>query len=103
MKKVTKTFVKMTEDKWFETYRPIKNPHEKDASFDGYMFETYGKELAQVLVTDPRLVWTYVEVDGNLYIASGFHSVNRLGYFITEQICPDNTDIEILADCATEA
>ncbi len=103
MKKITKTFVKVDEDNWFNTYRPIKNPHEKDAPFDGCMFETYGKELAQVLTVNPSYVWTYVEVDGNLYIVSGLHLVNRLGYFITEQPCPDDLEIQIDANCVNDA
>lgn len=54
-------------------------------------FETYGKELDYVLSianTEPNRVWTLVEGDdGNLYIASGYHLVNRINYFITHNPC----------------
>jgi len=54
-------------------------------------FETYGKELGYVLSianTEPARVWTLVDGDdGNLYITSGYHLVNRVNYFITHKPC----------------
>ena len=73
-------------DAWDTKYQPIQN------HFDGSdKFETYGEELDYVLSianTEPARVWTLVEGDdGNLYISSGYHLVNRLNYFITHNPC----------------
>jgi hypothetical protein len=46
------------------------------------MFETFGEELAHVQAQDHNRVWTIIDCDGQLVIASGFHVVNRLGYLI---------------------
>lgn len=52
----------------------------------GDMFETFGEELDFVRSTDPFRICTLVEGDdGDLYIVSGYHLVNRLGYFILEE------------------
>jgi hypothetical protein len=51
---------------------------------DGYLFETYGKEFEFVKIQNPSHVWTLVESDNKLYVCSGFHHVNRLGYFVTQ-------------------
>jgi len=76
---------------WCNTYKPIVNHLDPDASFDdgngGIMFETYGAEEVYVRRTarvDPQRVWTYVDGDGGTFIVSGMHFVNRIGYFITE-------------------
>lgn len=76
----------LTYEDWIEQYRPIANTVAKYAPFDGLMFETYGTAAAAVAAADPACVWTIVDVgtDG-LWLLSGGHWVNRLGYFITER------------------
>jgi hypothetical protein len=73
-------------EEWESKYKPIEN---KLAGCD--KFETYGKELDYVLSianTEPARVWTLVDGDdGNLYIVSGYHLVNRINYFITQNPC----------------
>lgn len=70
---------------WVEKYKPIKNHISPSATFYGYMFETYGLEIAFIRKQKNEFVWTCVEDDGgNGYILSGYHTVNRLGYFVTE-------------------
>ena len=75
-------------DAWWGNYEPIKN--HIDAYADD-KFETYGEELDYVLSianSEPNRVWTLVEGDdGNLYITSGYHLVNRLNYFVTKNPC----------------
>ncbi len=76
----------MTEMEWFDTYEPVRNHLSKNPSGD--LFETYGIELGYVLgVADstPARVWTLVEGDEGTYIISGYHLVNRLGYYITKK------------------
>jgi hypothetical protein len=90
-------FVEMTEDEWFETYKPIKNHLDENASFDGHMFETYDKEVEFVKEQDPAYIWMYGDGDdGGSYIWNGWHIVNRIGYFITEVPCPPDTTIQVL-------
>jgi len=93
-----KTLARITYEKWFEKYHPIKNPLDSNASFDGCMFETYGEELEFVCAQQPLTIWTLVDCDGKDRIAEGFHYVNRLGYFITEVEAPANRYFSIKAD-----
>lgn len=89
-------FIEMTEDEWFETYKPIKNNIDTFASFDGHMFETYGAEVDFVKKADPAYIWTYADGDdGGTYIWNSWSIVNRIGYFITEVPCPPDTEIQI--------
>jgi len=92
-------FIEMTEDEWFETYKPIQNHLDIDSSFNGYMFETYGEEVEFVKSTPEQHVWMYGDGDdGGTYIWSGWGYVNRIGYFITEIPCPADTLIQVKVD-----
>ncbi len=93
-------FIEMDHDEWFDTYKPIPNHIDKNASFSdgehGYMFETYGDEVEFVKKADPAHIWMYGSGDdGGTYIWSGWGFVNRLGYFITEVPCPDGLTIQV--------
>ena len=91
-------FIKITEDDWYDTYKPIKNHivGEDKASFGGHMFETYGEEVEFVKAQEENRIWTYGDGDdGGTHIWNGWSFVNRIGYFITEVPFPDNTDIQI--------
>lgn len=71
-------------DKWEENYKPIDNPINRSSGWDGKVFETYGKELEYILNQDPKKVWTWWDTDGGTEIVAGYHLVNRIGYFVTE-------------------
>ena len=89
-------FIEMTEDEWYETYKPIKNSIDINSSFDGHMFETYGEEVEFVKAQDENRIWMYGDGDdGGSYIWSGWGFVNRIGYFVTEVPCPPDTTIQI--------
>lgn len=80
--------IQLTEDEWFEQFKPIPNYLDDNASFHdgehGYMFETYGDELEFVKAQDNNRIWTYSDGDnGGTYITDGYHVVNRIGYFVT--------------------
>ena len=94
-------FIEMTEEEWFNTYKPIPNHIDKNASFNdgeqGYMFETYGAEYEFVQKAHEDHIWTYGDGDDNgTYIWNGWSFVNRIGYFITEVPCPPDTVIQVL-------
>jgi hypothetical protein len=89
-------FIEMDYDEWVATYKPILNHIEENASFDGYMFETYGDEVDFVKEQPENCIWMYGDGDdGGSYIWSGWGFVNRLGYFVTEVPFPANTTIQI--------
>jgi len=89
-------FIEMDFDEWCETYKPITNHIDTNASFDGAMFETYGDEVAFVKEQPEANIWMYGDGDdGGSYIWSGWGFVNRIGYFITEVPCPADTTIQI--------
>lgn len=93
-------FIEMDFDEWCDTYKPIINHIDSNASFDngygGIMFETYGDEVEFVKSQSPDKIWMYGSGDdGGTFVWSGWGFVNRLGYFITEVPCPPNTDIQI--------
>lgn len=91
-----KDFIEMDFEEWVETYKPIKNNIDTNASFDGLMFETYGAEVEFVKKADPAHIWTYGDGDdGGSYIWNGWSFVNRIGYFITEVPCPENIEVQI--------
>jgi hypothetical protein len=96
---MTTNFIEMTLDEWVETYKPINNHIDNNSSFGGIMFETYGDEVEFVKFQHPANIWTYGDGDGGGgYIWSGWMFVNRIGYFVTEVPCPDDTTIQILID-----
>jgi len=93
------TLIEMDYDEWFDTYKPIPNHIDTNASFSdgeyGYMFETYGDELTFIQGANDNVIWTYGDGDdGGTYIWSGYSFVNRIGYFITER--PWVNDVQAL-------
>ena len=64
---MTQQFIEMSFDEWLNTYKPILNHLDKNASFQsddgGIMFETYGDEVAFVKSQDPAKIWTYGDGD----------------------------------------
>ncbi|HKK30451.1 MAG TPA: hypothetical protein VKA18_08680 [Alphaproteobacteria bacterium] len=89
----------LTYDEWCATYVPLKNSLCENAPFDGTMFETFGDEMAFVRQQPCNRIWTLVQGDdGDLYVISGYHFVNRLGYFVTDRPLPENESVEIAVD-----
>jgi hypothetical protein len=94
--------IELTFDEWLDTYKPITNHIDTNASFqneegEGIMFETYGEEVDFVKQQDPNRIWMYGSGDdGGTYIWSGWGCVNRLGYFITEVPFSDSEIVQVL-------
>ena len=82
-----------------ETYKPIDNHITPGGSFNGWMFETYGAELMYVQFiagkTPDRVATILDDSEGGLALASGYRSVNRIGYIIFEKPVPFNFVIPI--------
>lgn len=79
-------------DDFLEKYTPLNNHFCKTAAHDGTMFETFGHELDFVRACDPQHVWTLIDNNDGWYgISAGLHSVNRIGYIITEEPWDDST------------
>lgn len=77
----------MTYDYWETNFKPIKNTISKYADDDLIHFETYGNEVEfvkQAYEKDPKTIWTEVDGDSGTYIVAGYHFVNRIHYYITE-------------------
>jgi hypothetical protein len=91
----------MTEDEFDEQYPLVRNHLNLNASWafgdgPGCLFETYGAELDFVRSQDPRTIWTLVDGDdGNQYVISGYHLVNRIGYLISTIPFPEDASIEV--------
>jgi CYTH domain-containing protein len=102
----TTKILNLSEEEFYNKFKPQKNHIDKNAGFDGCMFETYGVELDYVFKkSNEGLVVTIIEgvneereesfIDSigveiketisTLYYASGFHYVNRLGFFVLEK------------------
>ena len=95
-----KKLIELTEEEWFEQFKPIPNHIDVDASFNdgdqGYMFETYGEELEFVKAQAPNTIWMYGDGDnGGSYIWNGWHIVNRIGYFVTTVPFDETKDYQI--------
>jgi hypothetical protein len=88
----------LTEEQFDEMFELVPNHIDDNASFDGNMFETYGKEIEFVLeAAKENRVITILEGDDNaLFFTSGYHLVNRIGYLITTK--PIEEEFEVAID-----
>jgi len=87
--------IALTEDTWEFNYHPITNPNNPLGPLNGTLFETYGEDLAFVKQAPEDTVWTWVSGNDFDVIVSGYHYVNRMGYFITEVPFSGDETIEI--------
>jgi hypothetical protein len=95
---MTHTSIRLTEDEFQANYPLVANHIDPDAFGDGpgCLFETFGEELAFVRGQNPRTIWTLVDGDdGNQYILSGYHLVNRIGYLISTIPFPEDANIKV--------
>lgn len=94
---MTKSTITMTYEEWLEKFKPMKNPTDPDAPFDGCLIDTSKEEMAFVAEQNRLKVWTLLESDGVMHIGEGVHFVNRMGYFVTEvpRLRPDQQFYEV--------
>ncbi len=88
----------LKEQEFWNKYRPLTNPtSDEDLGWDGCLFETFSPHWEYVRdynVNQPGHVWTLLEVESSLIIASGLQYVNRIGYFITKEPWTEYTETE---------
>jgi hypothetical protein len=98
---MTETFIELTEDEFDGQYSPIPNHINPSAGWaygesGGCLFETHGEEFEYVRRYDPKKVWTLIDGDGgDMYLISGLHFVNRVGYLLTKEHVPDNAFVQV--------
>jgi hypothetical protein len=73
-----------TYSNWEETFKPVPNKISKYPDDSLIHFETYGEEFEFVKAQDTNKIWTEVDGDSGTYIMAGYHFVNRIHYYITE-------------------
>lgn len=93
----------ITEHEFVMTFRPLRNHLDPNAAFDwgggfGTMFETFGDELEFVRPSPSNHIWTFISADGHDAITSGYHIVNRVGYFISAEPVPNGLTVEVELD-----
>lgn len=88
---------KLSQNEFWQMYKPIQNHFIEDGSFDGCYFKSDGAELDYVLSkVKQNIVWTIVDGDSHTrFILSGLHSINRVGYLVTEIPYCEDIQIEI--------
>lgn len=85
----------ITENEFDERFTMLENHFyndPNDCAFSGCLYETYGEErdFVNEAIIDPmkkKHLWTIMESDcgDKLYYVSGFHVVNRIGFFFTSE------------------
>jgi len=93
--------LRISEDSFYETFKPQQNHLDDNAPFDGAMYETYGDEALyanHINRVSPKKVWTIIEGDEGMQYITGKHWVNRLGYFICEVEWEEETVVDIEFD-----
>ena len=84
--------MELTFAQWQTKYQPKTNQFAEGAAF-GMMFETDGAEVEFVKSHAPQHIWTWVDDgEGGSGLSAGWHFVNRLGYFVTEEPWTDENE-----------
>ena len=98
---MSENFIELTEDEFDNRFPLVTNHLNPSAGWGigesgGCLFETYGEELAFVVRQDLSHIWTLIDgEDGDLYVTSGFHFVNRIGYLISREAVPQGTTFQV--------
>ena len=90
---------RITVEEWDERYKPMINILDRNASWNGVMFETYGEEFRTVLKYPEERIWTYVDTDYGTALIAGMHICDRIGYFICENEWEhENIQVDVITD-----
>ena len=58
-------------------------------------YPTHGHEEYLEAARVERRLWTAIDADGELFLSSGFHFVNRLYYIVTKRPYPAGADYQV--------
>lgn len=83
MTETEKIYRGMSKTKWFEEFKPVDG---------GSIFDGVSKDI------NPLTVWTIINCDGFESIESGYHFINRMGYYVTEIPRKENEEISVYED-----
>ena len=92
----------LTEVEFDSRFTPIPNYLNPEATWSfndgpGCLFDVTGEEFAYVQRQNPATVWTLVDgPEDEMYLLSGLHFVNRVGYLITREPVPQGECIEVV-------
>lgn len=98
---MTETFIELTEEEFDERFPLVPNHINPSAGWavgegGGCLFETCGEEFAFIRRQDPLKVWTLIDGDdGDMYLVSGPHFVNRVGYLLSTIAVPEDVTIQV--------
>ena len=97
----------LTEEQFDNQFELVPNTLDDNASFDGFMYETFGDELiiVQQMAKEDRVI-TIIEGDEdvenefgeptlNMLYVSGMHLVNRIGYLITKEPIKEEFEVKL--------
>jgi hypothetical protein len=73
--------ISLTEDEFDAQYTPIVSASGEQVRPGEYLGDRDSKQL-----------WTVLDIDGNVYLQTGWHFVNRLGYMLTEESWTQETE-----------
>ena len=94
-------FIEISEDEFYNRYQLLENHINPNASWaygdrPGCLFESFGDELNFVNQQDPQTIWTLIDGDdGDMYLISGLHFINRVGYLLSTSPVPINTTVQV--------
>jgi len=94
-------FIEISEDEFDNRYQLLENHINLNASWGygdrpGCLFESFGDELNFVNQQDPQTIWTLIDGDnGDMYLISGLHFINRVGYLLSTSPVPKNTTVQV--------
>lgn len=98
---MTVKYIEITEEEFALQYPLIENHLNPSLVWElglqsGGIFETYGDEYQFVRQQDPRQVWTLTDGDdGQMFLQSGVHFVNRVAYLISQRAVPAGVEIQV--------
>ncbi len=95
------TLIELTEDEFDDRFTLVPNHINSSAGWaigdsGGCLFETYGEEFEFIKRQPAARIWTLVDGDdGDMYLISGLHFVNRVGYLLSRDPVPEDTTIQV--------
>lgn len=88
-------YIELSYDAWRERFKPIQNPFDPNADFHGCLLDISAIEKHHIVTADPQRLWTLIDGNGDEFIASGWHFIDRTGWFLTEVPVPPRTEVTV--------